>query len=453
MTNVPGALVDPLAAWLPSQRWFAGRAVLASEVRVTSAFRLTEGDPELLHLMLAVGGGREEVRYQVPVGLRDRLPDDLGPAIIGRIPDGRIAYDGLRDPALAAALIRGIAAGRREGPLRFSTEPDVVLREPATIRVAGGEQSNTSIVFGDDSILKVLRRPSAGVHPDLEVPSALARHGSRLIAPPLGRIELEPGEARRGDGAEAAEPASTVLAILSRFFPGAESAWDLATASVARSPGDFTERARTLGQATATMHAELAEAFGTSSLPAREIKSLADRMNGDLDTALTEVPELRPYQAALRSHYAALADFGGEIMTQRIHGDYHLGQVLRTEDGWIVLDFEGEPSVPLDLRRAFGPPMRDVAGMLRSLDYAARQHELGGMARGRQRPGARSWTRRCQDAFRAGYASTRGSDPGERGPLLPALMMQKAVYEAVYEARHRPDWLPIPLTAIAEGSR
>jgi maltokinase len=180
-------------------------------------------------------------------------------------------------------------------------------------------------------------------------------------------------------------------------------------------------------------------------------------MDTELTQAIRVVPRLSEYETGIRACYASLAGPVTRVAVQRIHGDYHLGQVLGTDGGWVVLDFEGEPSVPLARRRAFAPALRDVAGMLRSFDYAGRHQTM--RSRNEQRAqqvteqAAAEWVRRCQDAFCAGYADVMGSDPRSSGPLLRALTLQKAVYEAVYEARHRPGWLPIPLAAIAEASR
>jgi maltokinase len=154
------------------------------------------------------------------------------------------------------------------------------------------------------------------------------------------------------------------------------------------------------------------------------------------------VPTLRPYAPALRSAFTALADLAAEGRTwtaQRIHGDLHLGQCLRSPAGqWWLIDFEGEPSKPLAERRMPQPPVRDVAGMLRSFDYAA--HSAG--------PSAEGWADACRAAYCSGYAEVSGHDPRTDPVLLRAYETDKAIYEVVYEARHRPDWLPVPMAAI-----
>jgi len=469
------ALADLLPAWLPAQRWFAGSGSTVGQSDITSQVTLADGEPELVHLMVDVVVGQDRVSYQVPVGIRAALPAVLEPARIGALPDGRIAYDAAADPELTGILLRGIAAGRRAWPLRFGTEPGAIVDVHAPARALPPLASNTSVVFGDKAILKLLRRPFAGAHPDLEVPAALARHGSKLVAAPLGWIELTgcgQSDPVLAHPMQAGEPGSSVLAILSVFFADSTDGWSLATASLrgAADHGadpDFSGQARLLGETTARMHAELAAAFGASVLPEFALTDLVDAMKTELAQAVRVVPELRAHAAAVRACYDSLTAQGTQVPVQRIHGDYHLAQVLGTEGGaghggddpprsprrWVVLDFEGEPSVPLARRRAFAPPLRDIAGMLRSFDYAGR-HEALSHPDDRELAGAASaWVRACQDAFSAGYADVAGSIPRGSRPLLRALILQKAVYEAVYEARHRPGWLPIPLAAIAEASR
>jgi maltokinase len=182
---------------------------------------------------------------------------------------------------------------------------------------------------------------------------------------------------------------------------------------------------------------------------------LVAAMTERLAAAAQAVPALRPYAPGLRTAFAALADLAGEGRTwtaQRIHGDLHLGQCLRAPSGeWSLIDFEGEPSKPLAERRMPQPPLRDIAGMLRSFDYAA--HALPqalGPARsgGTPIPRASGWADTCRAAYCTGYTEVAGRDPRADPVLLRAYETDKAIYEVLYEARHRPDWLPVPMAAI-----
>ncbi len=162
------------------------------------------------------------------------------------------------------------------------------------------------------------------------------------------------------------------------------------------------------------------------------------------------MPELARYVDMIGNTYSALAKINDPVPAQRVHGDYHLGQVMRTETGWILLDFEGEPATPLAQRRARSSPLRDVAGMLRSFEYAARFQLLTNPDAERLHDAAREWSRRNSSAFCAGYAEAGGLDPVANDVLLRALTLDKAVYEVMYEARHRPSWLQIPLESLAD---
>lgn len=440
-----GGLERMLASWLPAQRWFAGSGATVRAVEIISDVMLGSGEPSLRHLIVGASIDGEAGSYQVPLGIRAELPAHLVAAAIGTLPDGRACYDAMADPELTTALARGIASGQSAGPITFAAEPGAVIDTAVTGKTLPQAHSNTSVVFGDHAILKLLRRPVAGAHPDLEVPSALSRAGSRLVAAPLGWIELAAG------AGVCAKSGPTVLAIMSRFFAGATDGWTAALHDL-RGPGpDFTNQARELGEATATLHAELAGAFGTGTLTGAEMGKLADGLLADLERAVTALPQLAAYQAGIAACYAGLKDAGQPVVAQRIHGDYHLAQVLATAGGWIVLDFEGEPSVPLERRVALAPALRDVAGMLRSFDYAAGYQALGLPPGDQAAAAAANWAGRCKQAFLAGYAEVSGTDPMGSGPLLRALIFSKAVYEAVYEVRHRPDWLPIPLAALAEA--
>jgi len=442
---------DILATWLVKQRWFAGKGRTVHDLAVVADTEIIPGDPGLRHLMVTVSHGATSDCYQLFIGYRARLPARLRHARIGTYAGLQI-YDGLHDSALTRELLDAIAAERTVSTLRFCRTPwaETLGGEPGLDSlVLTGEQSNTSLVFGESAIFKVFRRVSAGPNPDLEVASALARLGSSHIAEPYGWIET------RIDGAGA------VLAILSRYLRAASDGWSLAATSVrdlyatedgraAEAGGDFAGEAERLGVATAQVHQDLAEAFGRSELDPEAIRELAEQMYRRLDLAIAAVPELGRYADKVGDAYSNLAKLINPVPAQRVHGDYHLGQVMRTQAGWVVLDFEGEPASPLAQRRARSTPLRDVAGMLRSFDYAARHQLLTHPDAERLAPKASDWVRRNGDAFCAGYAAAGGLDPAENSVLLRAMLLDKAVYEVIYEARHRPTWVPIPLESIAE---
>jgi len=446
---------DTLATWLVKQRWFAGKGRTVHDLAVVADTEIIPGDPGLRHLMVTVSHGATSDCYQLFIGYRARLPARLRHARIGTH-RGLQIYDGLHDSALTRALLDAIVDDRSVGMLRFCRVPGAEISRASRVQagldslVLTGEQSNTSLVFGEFAIFKVFRRVTPGPNPDLEVASALAQLGSSHIAEPFGWVET------RIDGA------TTVLAILSRYLRAASDGWSLAATSVrdlyateegtraAEAGGDFAGEAERLGAATAQVHRDLADAFGRSELEPEALRELAEQMYRRLDMAVATVPELGRYADKVGDAYSHLAKLIEPVPAQRVHGDYHLGQVMRTQTGWIVLDFEGEPASPLAQRRARSSPLRDVAGMLRSFDYAAR-HQLvtrpdaPGLA-----PRAADWVRRNGDAFCAGYAAAGGLDPAENSVVLRAMLLDKAVYEVLYEARNRPTWVPIPLESIAE---
>ncbi len=199
---------------------------------------------------------------------------------------------------------------------------------------------------------------------------------------------------------------------------------------------------------TAQVHLALADAFPTAVAGAAQLRKLSAAMIERTNDAAVAVPELAPFTDALCTAFGELATLRESIPIQRIHGDYHLGQVLRTDSGWTVLDFEGEPAKPLATRIALDSVLRDVAGMLRSFDYAAR-HLLTDMAPDAQLAyRAGEWAERNREAFCDGYAEASGTDPRKSAVLLRSYELDKAVYEVMYEARNRPTWLPIPLAAV-----
>jgi maltokinase len=449
------AFEEALATWLVKQRWFAGKGRGLRDLAIVADTEVVSGNPELRHLIITVSYDTTVDYYQVLTGLRHVLPDELQHAHIGQADDGRQAYDALHDAELTRPLLAGIAADESVGRLRMRKIPGASFGTGLDSLVLGGEQSNTSLVYGEESILKVFRRLSPGPNPDLEVTTALAQLGSQHIAEPFGWIETT------------LDGVSTSLAILSRYLRLASDGWSLAATSVrdlyamedgtgagvraAEAGGDFAGEAHRLGIATAQVHADLAAAFGTDELGDVALRELTEQMFRKLDLAEAVVPELGRYSELIGDAYSSLAKLRDPIPVQRVHGDYHLGQVMRTtETGWVVLDFEGEPATPLAQRRARSSPLRDVAGMLRSFDYAARHQLIGHPEQFSLNAVAGDWVRRNASAFCAGYAEAGGQDPDENDVLLRALQLDKAVYEVLYEARHRPSWLQIPLDSLAE---
>ena len=441
----PGLLasLDPLLReWLPRQRWFAGKGRPVTGFSLVAATELLPADGRLglFHLLvrahqpLTLGAEPHPGDcYQLLIGVREALPPRLAPALIGHVDQGpltgRTVYDALYDSRPAEVLLEALRTQARIGGLRFEREPGEEIRTGLVPRLVTAEQSNSSVVYGDTFILKLLRRVVPGVNPDLELPLALAREDCPRVPAPTAWLRAElAGE-------------SYVLGVLQPFLQGATDGWELALRELAKGE-DFGAEARALGRATAEVHTALARALPTVTLGHTQLQLLADGMIERLDVAAQAVPALRPYAPALRSAFTALADLAAEGRTwtaQRIHGDLHLGQCLRSPAGqWWLIDFEGEPSKPLAERRMPQPPVRDVAGMLRSFDYAA--HSAG--------PPAEGWAETCRSAYCSGYAEVSGHDPRTDPVLLRACETDKAIYEVVYEARHRPDWLPVPMTAI-----
>ena len=443
-----------LLEWLVQQRWFGGKGRDIAGIRIDT-LGITDGEEACLDLVLATvdyADGEAE-SYQVPLSLYSEPQEQLAHASVGLWEiegETRYGYDAPQDRRTASAWLASIARKDTAGAVSFHVIEGNDVATDLLGRVMGAEQSNTSIVFGDEYILKLFRKLAPGLNPDLEISRALADVGCEYIAPPLGWVEAPL------PGAES-EPAT--LGLLQPFLRSASEGWALATASVRdlfaeadlhadEVGGDFAAESERLGVATAVVHSDLARALDSHVAGPEESRATAREMTARLEAAVAVVPELAPFADAVRAAYEQVSTLPGEIHIQRVHGDYHLGQVLRTDTGWILLDFEGEPARPLSERRGLMSPLRDVAGMLRSFDYAAR-HLL---AENPSSPGlqyrATEWAERNRNAFCDGYASAVGDDPRDSAVLLRAFELDKAIYEVVYEARNRPSWLPIPLGSI-----
>jgi maltokinase len=439
-TALAAALVD----YLPRQRWFAGGEAEARDLSVTSVRVLREWAwPALVQVVVetrAASGGDamappEPVSYQVILGLRpvdsrDAFLEGKPEAIISEldIDLGRaLAYDAAIDPELSVAVLQHMAPGE----------------EVERARYLGADQSNTSVVFDERLIMKLFRRLSDGPNPDAEVTRALVEVGFPNVAEPVAEW--------REDNRD--------FALVNRFLVGGTDGFVLALLSLRdlydrRCPpgeagGDFAFDARRLGTVTAELHLALAKALGTA---AGESAAWATDMEAQLARVRLEGIDAEQVGAVYR-RLARVDDPGPAV---RVHGDYHLGQVMRTDAGWFVLDFEGEPDRPLEERRRPTSPLRDVAGMVRSLHYASQVAlaEWGPEVDDELVALADAWEHRNRVAFLAGYLGAENvgqvlpGDDADRRLIQAAFELDKAVYEVGYEQSHRPDWVHIPLTAV-----
>ncbi|TDC22257.1 hypothetical protein E1265_16105 [Streptomyces sp. 8K308] len=462
---LPARLTVALAAWLPWQRWFTAKERPIADVTIEHHAelldQLDQGGPRgaVLTLRVDFADGGDPAHYQVPLGQRDRLPRALEPSVIAGL-DGFVLYDGVADREITSLILRAIADGADLGGLRFRPEPALAghqaprARRPLPARPLGVEQSNSSVVLDERYLMKFFRRLEPGVNQDLELPRALGELGSRHVPILLGSAE--------GD----LDGSPVTYGTVQTYVPAADG-WSMALASVRdllagpdradQAGGDFSAEAYRLGRTVAEVHADLARARGTRTLRGAEVLAVVDTMRERLRVARIDVPALDRHAGALDTLFSALAAAVDEVVIQRVHGDLHLGQVLRTPTSWLLVDFEGEPSAPHDERIRMRSPLRDVAGMLRSFDYAA-HHQF--IEPGHSTPPddtalerVAEWSRRNQTAFCEGYAEASGQDPRQQPLLLRALLADKAVYETVYETRARPHWVGLPLRAVRRYAR
>jgi maltokinase len=452
------ALTDLFREWIPSQRWFGGKGREWADV-TEDGFFLDRANPVLsVHRVRVTYTDGVQETYLVPLSWRDHPADELSSALVGAVAnDGRetYAYDAMRDRDATPPWLIHLVNASTVGPMHFHPAGVAYIPEGLPGDVISTEQSNTSLVYGHEAILKLFRRLEPGLNPDVEIHDALRKTENPHIAPLLGYIEI--------DDVDPSQPPATV-AMLQTFVPSASDGWRLATASVRdlyaegdlhadEVGGDFAADSERLGTATASVHADMAKVLPTEPADEGWYATTAGQMADRLTAAIEVVPQLAEHADGLRELYAAVAESREPVVRQRVHGDLHLGQVLRTATSWIVLDFEGEPARPLAARRELDSPLRDVAGMLRSFDYAAR-HMLVEQPDDAQRAyRAQEWAARNRSAYCDGYSTASGLDPCGDSPLLRAFEADKAVYECVYEARNRPHWLMIPLNSLSRLTR
>jgi trehalose synthase-fused probable maltokinase len=435
------------------RRWFGAKTREVVSANILAAVALRSATPLLVLALVEVRfqPGTHEV-YQLPLGFRPAV-DGWNDAVIDEA-KGWTAYDAFADPLLCSELVhlvRGSSTVQaEEGALAFRPLDGFAVPAPELeARPLGAEQSNTSVIFGEELILKAYRRLEPGVNPELELLRFLTERDFGNVARLLGWYEY------------AGRLMDATLGILQEYVPGESDGWTFALASLAGDPEAFLRRARRLGEVSGMMHSTLASDgsdphFAPEEPSVEALSLLTATVDEEIEQVFLDLPEEEALEPILgrgeevREQLRQLSQIGAAGRVIRTHGDYHLGQVLWTGDDWIVIDFEGEPARGIPERRRKRSPLRDVAGMLRSFAYAA---SAASVTHGVEPPPA--WEEQAREEFLAGYLpvleGTALLPPGEEAVarLLTVFELEKAVYELRYELDNRPDWVRIPVAGIA----
>lgn len=508
--RLPGWLTGALPVYLPSRRWFAdkGREIEAARLQdfawlvppgPAPSARTRAAPPPAPALALALirvdlsGGGG--ATYQIPLAWT-ALSSQAEPAgeAIAEILDGEGGWlaEAMSAPGFGPACLAALGGARRlrgrhgvfvfvPSPRRDGEGADLDALAAGAARLSRAEQSNSTLLYADASganrlLFKCFRRLEAGRNPDAEISGYLTAHGAAHLVPALaGTLEYHP---RPAPGAAAGE--AWTLGIFQAFIPNEGDGWEYVlrwlSAAAAAPEAEREARAaallaplRQLARCTAALHLALAAAPASEPELAPAPISAADWTGWSEEIAASAArlaSELarHPEAAGLRPRLAAWRrpEVPDALAKIRVHGDFHLGQTLRTRDGgWRILDFEGEPLRPLALRRQKFCALKDVAGLLRSLDYAAGTAARAAGAAPARLPGwLEGWRQQARQVFQDAYfaqldaaAAGRGRSlapaaAADRAALLDFFELEKALYEAGYELRNRPDWLPLPLAGL-----
>jgi maltokinase len=442
---------EALREFVLAQRWFGSKSKEVAHFRLLETVPLSE-QPLLGLSVLEVEflPGTHEL-YQLPLGAR---PEGEWAEGVICVNEGMAIYDAMNDPETARALIRLMARDIEietgAGVAEFRTVGGSLSAEVGTVRPMGAEQSNSSIVIDEKLVLKAYRKLGAGPNPELEILRFLTERDFPHIA------------ALRGWYGHSGRLIDATLGIAQDFLAGATDGWDLALADLREDPQRFVARARALGEVTGRLHTTLGSenadpAFAPEDTSAEALGLLTATVDEEIERVVVDLPDDRDVLAPIRGRGQEVRDqlhrltqVGSAGRVIRHHGDFHLGQVMRrSDDAWVVLDFEGEPARTLVERRRKRSPLRDVAGMLRSFAYAATASELLHGA-----PAPEGWEDEVRAAYLDGYLEETDQSllpPGRAGVerLLAVFELEKAVYELRYELDNRPDWVKIPVAGIA----
>jgi maltokinase len=442
-----------LGEYIASERWYGSKSREIAHASVVEEVPLGMTSPRCSLVLVEVRfhPGTHDT-YQLLLGARP-VGDGWSGDTIADV-DGWSVYDALADPVLAHSLVALMQADRdalgREGTAELRTigTPEALRPPPAEALLVSAEQSNSSVVFGDELILKLYRRLEAGINPELELLRFLTIQGFENIA------------ALRGWYSYSGRPLDATLGILQQFVRGGSDGWEFALDTLAADPDALLATLPRLGEVTGAMHSTLASdatdpSFAPEESSVESLGLLVASVDEEIQRVFLDLPEdvdaLAPIAGRgeeVRDQLRQLSHVGSVGRVIRHHGDYHLGQVLWTGDDWIVIDFEGEPARSLSERRQKRSPLRDIAGMLRSFAYVA-----SALPRLRDVDPPSDFEQQARDDFLAGYLSTVDASLLPSGDeaiarMLSVFELEKAVYELRYELDNRPDWIGIPVSGI-----
>jgi maltose alpha-D-glucosyltransferase/alpha-amylase len=448
-----------LPDYLTHRRWFASKDQSIKSVRLarTEKFTMANGAVLLTEIEVSLPGRTE--RYQLPLGLV--WDDEQTSPLIEQLAVARVEHASrlgyLTDAFALDILPLGLMAALHENAANGGVHCTptaalnlVTIPEILTIRRISAEQSNSSLILGNAVIMKIIRRVMLGVNPEVEMLRYLTEHGYASTPPLLGEISRQDGDV----------PQSMI--VVQQFVANEGDAWEYTLKYLTESGDSLDEYAifaAAIGTRLAQLHEILAkpaaeQEFNPQPATLGNVQAWADSARAQLAAAFVTLRQLKdpPREAvfvlqhgdALSTIVTELAQSGAGSLQTRIHGDFHLGQVLVAENDAYIIDFEGEPAKPLEMRRAKSSPLRDVAGLLRSFHYAV---AAAGSPQLRFVP-------QMSEAFLSAYnAVERAASPrwlDQETGLLDLFLLEKSAYEICYEAANRPGWLAIPLRGFAE---
>jgi maltose alpha-D-glucosyltransferase / alpha-amylase len=465
-----GIDTEQLKELLPRQRWFGGKDRAVDEVDVIDEVVVEDGPPALVFALLDVGLNGRRQTYHAPL----LVGDD------GSVRDAFEDIDRLR--TIGDLMVHGNVLKGVRGTMYFGGVGLDPLSPPGheSIRAVGAEQSNSSVVLDEDVIVKFYRRVESGANPDLELNRLLTNEGFEHVPPQVGEISYE-GEI---DG----EAVSIDLALAQRYIQGAVDGWaevlhqlnllydqidcdgppDRIRSSIETRAAPLLDGMEYLGDVTASLHVTLSREdmipdFVPEPVDETDVREWSQATVDGLNTLLDErVPGLSELAPGIEHTIETFSSLEGELgYKTRVHADYHLGQVLRVGNEWLIIDFEGEPARPMQLRQTKSSPLRDAAGMLRSFSYAAQvavmeRTEDGSDERRSMEAWAEVWETLARERFLVGYwrQSYEGNflppDKSAAATMLDFFELDKALYELGYERVYRPHWLSIPLRGIRQ---